>query len=48
VGLSLPISVTNIVCGAILLPLGFAFAMWTIQITVKIRRLKKEMLIREG
>ncbi len=48
VGLTLPISVINIICGALLLPLGFAFAIWTFQITLKIKRLKKEMLIHEG
>ena len=38
----------NMVLGSILFVVGCAFASWVIQITRKIRRLKKELLIREG
>jgi len=39
---------TNVIMGALLLVLGGAFTSWVIQITRKIRRLKRELLIREG
>ena len=39
---------TNIVLSTLLFALGIAFASWAIQITRKIKRLKKELLIREG
>lgn len=38
----------NVILGSLLLVLGGAFASWVIQITRKIRRLKRELLIREG
>lgn len=39
---------TNVVLGGLLLVLGGAFSTWVIQMTRKIRRLKRELLIREG
>lgn len=38
----------NVILGGLLIVLGGAFASWVIQITRKIRRLKRELLIREG
>lgn len=48
IGISPSVRPTNIVLGSLLFALGVAFASWAIQITYKIRRLKKELLIREG
>ena len=43
-----PVKSLNIVLGSALFVVGCVFASWVIQITRKIRKLKRELLIREG
>jgi len=40
--------IENVILGGLVIALGGAFTSWVIQITRKIKRLKRELLIREG
>ncbi len=48
VGISPYFRIGNVILGGLVIVLGGAFISWVIQITRKIRRLKKELLIHEG
>jgi hypothetical protein len=48
IGIWPPFHALNFVLGSLLFVIGCAFASWVLQITRKVKRLKKELLIREG